>query len=115
MLSEQPLLTKHCSLKRAIFGFMFLNSWTNLDNALETTKLLISPISIRVKLPNGRRRLTTSLSRELRSRLSVKLPVSHLTGATDKTLRRLADSNRAYPNMIGHILRNNETKKARLS
>ncbi|THY15917.1 benzoate 4-monooxygenase cytochrome P450 [Aureobasidium pullulans] len=39
----------------------------------------------------------------------------HLTGATDKTLRRLADSNRAHPDMIGHILRNNETKKARLS
>lgn len=41
----------------------------------------------------------------------------HLSKATDKTLRRIADPNRSHPDMIGHILKNNKTRnsKARLS
>ena len=39
----------------------------------------------------------------------------HLSKATEKTMRRLANKERPHPDMIGHILRNNETKKARLS
>lgn len=39
----------------------------------------------------------------------------HLSKATDKTMRRLADDNYSHPDMISQILRNNETKKATLS
>ncbi|KAF2172592.1 hypothetical protein M409DRAFT_49150 [Zasmidium cellare ATCC 36951] len=39
----------------------------------------------------------------------------HLNQATQKTMRRLASKDRPHPDMIGHILQNNETKKAKLS
>lgn len=39
----------------------------------------------------------------------------HLQRASQKTMNRLKDDARAHPDMIAHILRNNETKKARLS
>lgn len=39
----------------------------------------------------------------------------HLQGAIDKTRRRMRDGERSHPDMIGHIVRNNEVRKARLS
>lgn len=41
--------------------------------------------------------------------------LKHLSQATEKTKRRLADTSRPHPDMIAHILRNNKTKKNRLS
>ncbi|KAK4611531.1 Cytochrome P450 monooxygenase abl2 [Fulvia fulva] len=39
----------------------------------------------------------------------------HLKQSTEKTMRRLKEGERGHGDIVGHILRNNETKKARLS
>ncbi|KZL82389.1 cytochrome p450 monooxygenase [Colletotrichum incanum] len=39
----------------------------------------------------------------------------HLSKATEKTRRRMATPNPAHPDMVAHILKNNQTRKARLS
>ncbi|EME40285.1 hypothetical protein DOTSEDRAFT_74927 [Dothistroma septosporum NZE10] len=40
---------------------------------------------------------------------------NHLKQSIDKTMRRLKEGERGHGDIVGHILRNNETKKARLS